>query len=152
MKGKCWADHHFQQRDYIEWYLVHEMPARNIFEKSQVHLVTEVDFFLLVLQRQPAISIWGENQLAWEGTITKVCTYYAYNVLQFNPQTLLSIFTPDLDPLRAPLYCVQALVAYASINFGIIWYMQHRSIFQHNTVLLASIVVQLAENSLHSHL
>ena len=28
--------------------------------------------------------------------------------------------------------------------------MQHRSIFQHNTVLLASIIVQLAENTVYS--
>ena len=44
---------------------------------------------------------------------------------------------------------------YASIISGIIRYMQLRSIFQHNTVLLASITVELAEStvySLHWHL
>jgi len=40
-------------------------------------------------------------------------------------------------------------------NFGHNMCMQHRSIFQHNTVHLASIIVQLAEStvySLHWHL
>ena len=46
----------------------------------------------------------------------------------------------------------QALANYASIILGILWYMQHRSIFQHNTVLLASIIAQLAENTLFTSL
>ena len=44
---------------------------------------------------------------------------------------------------------------YASIISGIIYYVQHRSIFQLNTVLLASIIVELAESivySIHWHL